>query len=48
MPIDDDIGFERFIDSVKGAQHERFAAMPATRVQQPAEFDAMREHVLGL
>jgi hypothetical protein len=40
--------FESFLASVERAQPAAYAAHPATRVSERAEFDAMQSHVLGL
>lgn len=40
--------FSKFIDSVSAAKHEEYSARSAAKVQQASEFDAMRDHILGL
>jgi hypothetical protein len=40
--------FRVFVESLLRAQHQDFAARPGVRVESPAAFEDMRQHVLGL
>jgi hypothetical protein len=40
--------FSKFLEAVTATEHAGIAARPGTRVGEAAEFDAMKQHILGL